>query len=344
MQHNGPAGAVPSRTQAVTGHRRVLDADGPVVQHLAGNAGHVQRQAGDGTRRSQLARQVNGLQPRVVVERRQREIPGVRASAHRHLLRRHRARERHRPREIGHDTVKGILGGDGDWERLVDELRRRNGVPHEVIHAARKSVVVDDRAHALAVGDRPIDRAGEIHIEDFVQLDDRIADDRDVDGLACHAGREDQRAGGRHEITHHGRAASGGEVDPRFLHTGRGECDVEDRLSGSDIPLHHAGGVTDANVRFHHDVHPAYFQVGAQRTADGIDLAIDRVGAGHGKGAERHDIKTVLAEAAGGGRAERRTGQSDRRIGNRRDAVCAIDDAGDRAGGEQLHVQRECLA
>ena len=111
----------------------------------------------------------------------------------------------------------------------------------------RRRVVVEDRPHRLAAGDRDRD-AREIDHEALVQLDGRVSDHVDGDRLAGAAGGEVERARRALVVGPRDRRA----VRRRVLHADRlaergRQRDREGRRGGARVPLAD-GGVADRDI------------------------------------------------------------------------------------------------
>ena len=101
------------------------------------------------------------------------------------------------PSAVAESTVTvWPLARQADGEGRVDGAGVALGHGHVVDRQGRRRVVVGDRADALAVGDRGVDRLGQVDEEGLVDLVEHVALDLDGEGLGGLAGGEDERAAG----------------------------------------------------------------------------------------------------------------------------------------------------
>jgi hypothetical protein len=86
----------------------------------------------------------------------------------------------------GGGAVGGVEGDDGRQRGRAGQRNGEDGVGGSAVALdhrdvvdgqRRKVVVVDDRAEALPVGERRVDRVGEVHLERFGHLEHRVARD-----------------------------------------------------------------------------------------------------------------------------------------------------------------------
>ncbi len=160
------------------------------------------------------------------------------------------AAECYRTRKVGHRRARRVLGGDAHRERDVHVLRRSNRRPLEVIYLSGQSVVIEDRAHALAVAQSRVPLVVQLHEERFVRLDSRVAEDRHDDRLVGLARVKRQKdVVGPHVVAARQSRVVGRVVpDGHRPAAGRGEPHREQRVARAGVALDE-GHVVDGEDR-----------------------------------------------------------------------------------------------